>query len=211
MTPKHFCSFAKSGYIAAGSAFLVLLFFLLPNMASAQSQPFGATSPLQATDASSSVEASKLPRAFRGLELGMSMEEVKEALKSDSLFSYRGDPDVSLLPRPDESLIEVGGTSFIKRAFFQFYKDRLFIMIFAMNEKEIDHYSVFTTLSRKYGKPQLISPQESQWNDSISRVSIERPLTVKYMDMATFDMLKSAKEELRAIEDILRSSFLDEF
>lgn len=151
-----------------------------------------------------------VPRAYRGIGLGMSMEEVKEALKADGLYAYRGDPDVSLLPRPSETLIEVAGTSFVRRAFFQFYEDRLFVMILSLNEKEIDHYSVFTSLSGKYGKPSTLSPSESVWLDEATRLSVERPLALKYIDRATFDELKAKGEAIRSYEELLRADFLSD-
>lgn len=155
--------------------------------------------------------APAVPRSFHGLELGMSMEAAKNALASDGLFYYRGDVDVSLLPRPDESLIEVAGLSYVKRAFFQFYQDKLFVMIYAMNEKELDHYSVFTSLSQKYGKPGSLSPGESVWEDSATRLSLERPLAVKYIDLETFNALKAAGSAQQSYEEILRSDFLNSF
>ena len=152
-----------------------------------------------------------VPRSFRGIELGMSMDEVKSILSSDGMFSYRGAPDVSLLPRPDESLIEVSGLSYVRRAFFQFYEGKLFVMIYALNEKEMDHYSVFTSLSIKYGKPDSLSPSESVWTDGVTRMSVERPLAVKYIDLAVFDALKAAGSAQQSYEEILRTEFLGSF
>jgi len=152
-----------------------------------------------------------VPRAFRGIELGMAMDEVKALLTADGIFNYRGEPDVSLLPRPNESLIEVSGLSYIKRAFFQFYEGKLFVMIFALNEKEMDHYSVFTSLSAKYGKPDSLSPSESVWSDASTRMSVERPLAVKYIDLAVFDALKAAGAAQQSYEEILRTEFLGGF
>lgn len=173
-------------------------------MAAAQDSGAAAASP--AVDPSKAPVA--VPRGYRGIELGMSMEAVKAALAADGLFAYRGDPDVSLLPRPSETLIEVAGTSFIRRAFFQFYEDRLFVMILSLNEREIDHYSVFTSLSGKYGKPRVLSPGESVWLDEATRLAVERPLAIKYIDLATFDELKAAGEAIRSYEDLLRADFL---
>ena len=156
-------------------------------------------------------EAPAVPRSFRDIELGMSMDEVQAALAADGIFVYRGAPDVSLLPRPDESLIEVAGMSFVRRAFFQFYEGKLFVMIFALNEKEMDHYSVFTSLSTKYGKPDSLSPSESVWVDGATRMSVERPLAVKYIDMAVFDALKAKGQAQESYEQILRADFLGGF
>lgn len=152
-----------------------------------------------------------VPRSFRGIELGMSMEEVKNLLLKDGLFNYRGDPDVSLLPRPNETLIEVSGLSFVRRAFFQFYEQKLFVMILSLNEKEMDHYSVFTSLSAKYGKPDSLSPSESVWADAATRMSVERPLAVKYIDMAVFEALRVAGTAQQSYEEVLRKEFLGEF
>ncbi|PKL26427.1 MAG: hypothetical protein CVV47_00400 [Spirochaetae bacterium HGW-Spirochaetae-3] len=164
----------------------------------------------QAT-AAVTAEGPAVPRSFRGIELGMPMDEVKAILTSDGIFAYRGEPDVSLLPRPDESLIEVSGLSFIRRAFFQFYEGKLFVMIFALNEKQMDHYSVFTSLSSKYGKPDALSPSESVWEDAATRMSVERPLAVKYIDMAVFDALKAKGVAEQSYEEILRADFLGGF
>ena len=141
----------------------------------------------------------------------MSMEAVKEVLAADGLFAYRGDPDVSLLPRPNESLIEVSGLSYIRRAFFQFHEDRLFVMIFSINESRMDHYSVFTSISSKYGKPHSLSPAESIWDDGATRLSVERPLAVKYIDLGIFNSLREAGRAEQSWEELLRSEFLDGF
>lgn len=152
-----------------------------------------------------------IPRQFRELSLGMGMDEVKAALSADSLFEYRGEADVSLLPRPNESLIEVSGSSYVRRAFFQFYEGKLFIMIFFMDESKIDHYSVYTSIRGKYGAPAWLSPSESVWTDGSTRMSVERPLAVKYVDSATFEALKAKGQKEESWESILRSDFLDDF
>jgi len=151
------------------------------------------------------------PRSFRAYTLGMSMDEVQDALKADSLFFYRGEVDVSLLPRPNETLLEVSGLDFIRRAFFQFHEDRLFVMIFSMNERKIDHYSIFTTMAGKYGRPTSLTPAESIWLGEQTRVAIERPLAVKYIDMTIFNQLKEAGEALESWENLLRQDFLSDF
>lgn len=152
-----------------------------------------------------------LPRGFRGVELGMSLEEVETVLMSDELFLYRGGPDVTLLPRPDEKLLEVQGLSFVKRAFFQFHEDRLFSAIYVLNPEKVDHYSVFTRLSERYGKPGSLSPRESVWSDGRVSVSLERPLTVKYLDLAVLDKLRKAGQARQSWEDLSRQDFLGSF
>jgi len=189
----------------AGIVLLSVLLLALPLSLLAQE-----LAPVAAA-ATGATEARVVPRVFRNIELGMEMDEVKALLAADGVFAYRGDPDVSLLPRPNESLIEVSGLSYVRRAFFQFYEGKLFVMIFALNEKEMDHDSVFTSLSIKYGKPDSLSPSESVWADDATRLSVERPLAVKYIDLAVFNSLKTAGTAQQSYEELLRTEFLGGF
>ena len=168
----------------------------------------GASAPAAGLDAAPNPG---VPREFRGISLGMGIDEVKAALMADSLYFYRGEPDVSLLPRPNESIIELSGLSYVRRAFFQFYEGRLFVMIFAINEAKMDHYSVYTALTAKYGKPNTLSPSESVWTDGATRLAIERPLAIKYIDLASFEAIKAAGAAEVSIEELLRGDFLDSF
>jgi len=171
---------------------------------------FGTYAPRAAAqDAPLSFEA--LPKGFHGVELGMTLAEVESALAKDDLFFYRGGPDVTLLPRPNEKLLEVQGLSYVKRAFFQFYEDKLFSAIYVLNTEKVDHYSVFTQLSNRYGKPKELSPKESVWTDGAVRVSLERPLTMKYLDVAVLERLRQAGETRQSYEDMSRQDFLDSF
>ncbi|HRZ88632.1 MAG TPA: hypothetical protein P5117_04015 [Spirochaetia bacterium] len=158
-----------------------------------------------------SAPSSGLPRGFRGVELGMSLSEVETVLKADELFLYRGGPDVTLLPRPDEKLLEVQGLSYVKRAFFQFHEDKLFSAIYVLNPERVDHYSVFTRLSDRYGKPGSLSPRESVWSDGSVRLSLERPLTVKYLDLGTLEKFMQGGQARQSWEDLSRQDFLESF
>ena len=156
-------------------------------------------------------DGSELPRAFRGLRLGMGLEELKQALMADELFHFRGDRDVSLLPNRDQTVIETTGFSFIRRAFFQLRDGSLFIMAFTMDQERVDHYSVFTSFSAKYGDPADLDPRGAVWVSDSTRVSIERPLTVKYIDRAVFDELVKESRVVEGREAVLRKEFLDDF
>lgn len=153
----------------------------------------------------------ELPRAFRGLSLGMSLDALKQALMADELFHFRGDRDVSLLPNRDQTVIETTGFSFIRRAFFQLVDGRLFIMAFTMDQERVDHYSIFTAFSAKYGEPVTLDPRGAVWVSDATRVSIERPLTVKYIDRAVFDELVKESRVVEGREAVLRKEFILEF
>ena len=152
-----------------------------------------------------------LPRQFREIVLGMSLDDLKSALLNDDLFNFRGDRDVSFLPVREESLVETSGSSFVRRAFFQLRDGSLFIMAFTMNTGMIDHYSIFTDLTKKYGPPTYLDPKEAVWETEETRLAIERPLTVKYIDKRVFDDIinESSIVESRRVQQ--RQEFLDEF
>jgi hypothetical protein len=153
----------------------------------------------------------ELPRSFRELRLGMSLAELKKALTDDGLFEFRGDRDVSFLPAKEENLVETTGLSFIRRAFFQLREEQVFIMAFSLDPNMIDHYSVFTSFIKKYGEPVSLNPREAVWENEGVRVSIERPLTVKYIDMNVFKAIMGEAKAEEAAEVFRRQGFLNEF
>jgi hypothetical protein len=164
-------------------------------------------------EAALSVEAAPaaLPRTFRAFTLGMTLEDLKTALAADTAFVFRGDRDVSFLPNSRENLVDSAGHDFIKRAFFQVKDDAVFVMTFEMNTEKIDHYSVFTTFSAKYGGPLSLDPKQSEWEDGETRIYIERPLTVKYIDKNIFDGVVSESHLAESSAVMLREEFLEGF
>ncbi|MCX7655498.1 MAG: hypothetical protein N2Z76_03120 [Treponemataceae bacterium] len=155
-------------------------------------------------------ENSPVPNRFRAYYLGMSLEELKKALAVDDLFLFRGDRDVSLLPIREQSLIETTGLSFIRRAFFQLREGKLFVMSFSLNLDKIDHYSVFTNLTQKYGEPDTLNPHEAVWVRGNVRLSLERPLTIKYIDLTVFNTIIEESKVGASREARLREEFLND-
>ncbi len=139
------------------------------------------------------------------------MDAVKEQLLADSLYGYRGERDVSLLPTLNRSLIETVGYSFIRRSWFQFYEEKLYIMIFNLDPDKIDYYSIYSSLVLKYGEPVFLDPHKAVWADDKVTLSLERPLTVKYVDTPTFSKLLDASGADKAITDMMRENFVSEF
>ena len=151
------------------------------------------------------------PRQFRELALGMGLEDLKTALTNDNLFSFRGDRDVSWLPVREETLVETTGLSFVRRAYFQLSEGEVYIMSFTLDTRLMDHYSVFTSFLRRYGEPLILNPGESVWENEETRVSIERPLTVKYIDKTVFNRLVEESRTQRRYELLFREEFLGDF
>lgn len=180
------------------------------NAPSASSNPVQPTTLLPSTQGTTPSQAA-VPDSFREIRLGMTLDEVKNALEKDPYFNYRGPPDVSMLASPDENLIETTGYSFISRAFFQFYEKKLYIMILMLNPSEISYYSMYTTLTAKYGPSSSLSPEEVVWESPQYRLSLERPLSVKYIDRTVFDRLKEAGKMKQSERSISRDQFLNQF
>jgi hypothetical protein len=161
--------------------------------------------------AAQETQSEPLPRQFRGLSLGMNLDDLKENLISDNLFNFRGDRDVSFLPAREQSLVETTGATFIKRAFFQLRDGQVFIMSFSLNTEIIDHYSIFMQFQEKYGQPSYLDPRTAICETEETRISIERPLTVKYIDRVVFDDIVN-ESGLRESDQVrLRQEFLNDF
>jgi hypothetical protein len=183
--------------LAAQLPVVFLMFFLLP--------------PAQLSAQEDSSSNPQLPRQFRSLSLGMSLDDLKANLIRDDYFNFRGDRDVSFLPARDQSLVETTGASFIKRAFFQLRDGQVFIMAFTLNTEIIDHYSIFMQFTEKYGQPSYLDPGISVWETEQTRIAIERPLTIKYIDKVVFDDIVSESGLIQSGQVQLRQDFINEF
>ena len=152
----------------------------------------------------------KLPSGYRSVKLGMTLEEVKKALRSDSFFGYRGERDVSLLPGENRVLIETSSAGYSERCWFQFYEDKLYTLIVNFNPEKIDYYSVFTKLLEKYGAPAELSPEQAVWRNEEVFLSLERPVSVKYIDRKVFERLGEAAKIEESVTETIRSGVLED-
>ncbi|MDR2618685.1 MAG: hypothetical protein LBC62_07430 [Treponema sp.] len=192
-----------------GAAVLFAVFSLTTPAGAQETFDFTIPEPEKKPLAPENPEA--LPRRFHELSLDMGLEDLKTALKNDDLFTFRGDRDVSFLPVKEQTLVETTGLSFIRRAFFQLIEGKVFIMAFSLDTKLVDHYSVFTSFVKKYGNPAALSPSETVWENDETRVSIERPLTVKYIDKTAFNRVVEESKTLESRQLFLTQEFLDAF
>lgn len=157
-----------------------------------------------------------LPRGYHKIELGMSLEDTKTALLKDSTFGYHGDRDVSLIPGTNRILIETDseyghGSDFLSRCWFQFTQDQLYTITININQNKMDYYSMFTTLTKKYGEPDSLNPQKAVWKNEQTTLSLEKPLTIKYIDNELFDSTQNYSNLPKTGTEITRKMFLDEF
>ena len=152
-----------------------------------------------------------VPDRFGNIVLGMSMENVKKELQADGNFNFRGDPDISILRRPNQSLIECRGYDFIERAFFQFKEDSLYSITILLNQEMLDHYSLYTTLSGKYGDPDKLDPERSVWESETNIPALERPLQIKYMDRGVIEGITTEGKISESLSELSLAQFLEQF
>ncbi len=159
--------------------------------------------------------AEDLPRGYHDITLGMTLDQTKDALLKDSAFGYHGDRDVSLVPGTSKTLIETDsesghGSTFLTRCYFQFYDDSLFLITININTKKMDYYSVFKKLSEKYGEPDSLDPKSATWKTENTTMSLEKPLTLKYIDNDTFKQTQNYSNIQQSPTEITKEMFLDE-
>lgn len=155
-----------------------------------------------------------LPTGYKDIQFGMSVDDVKDALKADASFGYRGDRDVSLSKTENQTLIETDAeryapNSFLTRCWFQFYDDALCTITLNLRRSKIDYHTVFSTLTQKYGEPTNLSPNRAEWRDDNVIMSLEKPLTLKYVDKQVFDDKQSSSKSARSADEQSKEDFLD--
>ena len=157
------------------------------------------------------IETQQLPDGFMNLKLGLNMEQLEDALDENSYFDYRGKPDVDMRMMKERSLIECSGFSYIKKGYFQFYKEKLIVITIIIDEKELDYYSFYTKLEKKYGKPDHLNPDGVYWENENTAVALEKPLSVKYTDLKSFDEIKEKFASEKSKQKKLKEEFVDTF
>lgn len=152
-----------------------------------------------------------LPMGFRDIKVGLTMDEAKIVIENDGYFKYQGDPDVSMLLTDNRSIIESRGNFYIENGYFQFYEETLYTITLVLDPLEIDYHTMFTTLTKKYGKYNSLSPSKVLWENDKIRISLEKPLTVKYVGLGIYNALIEEDTTQKAIQEKLREDFINEF
>jgi len=196
---------------ARGSA--LIFFFLIFTQAAVFAQSdLTPAEPVMEEESSEDVDILyELPFGYGEIELGMELEAVQDLLMSNPNFSYRGEPDVSMLPQDKQKLIDCDGVHFVDRAFFQFEDEKLYLIIIIMDQEFIDHFSIYTSFLEKYGQPSFLNPSKANWEDEKVIISLERPLSLKYMDRQVFKQLLSDSENESTMEAVMREDFINSF
>lgn len=156
-------------------------------------------------------EAGSLPRGFGEIRFGMSRQEVGTLLMEDPNFDYRGDPDVQFLPRREEVVIDTAGFDFVSRGYFQFHEGSLYSIIINLDTSQVDYFSMFSRLREQYGHPSSLSPAGAIWEEGDVRLALERPLSVKYLDLGVFGDISSQRQERESDRARALRNFLEQF
>lgn len=148
---------------------------------------------------------------FAGIQIGMIYEEVDAQLQRAGLFNYRGQADVSFSPGRDRLILETAGIDYLQRGIFQFQDSVLFSITLFVNPSKMDHFTLLSRFTELYGEPASFSPQRIRWQNNNIRLSLERPLTVQYLDMQVFEERQEAGRADESRAQLSRDLFLDLF
>ncbi len=155
--------------------------------------------------------ADQLSRGFRDIQLGMEFDAAEEAIAGDPAFDFRGRPDVSITLSDGEPTIDTNGRSFVRRGVFSFHRERLFTFSLYLSTQRLDYLQLYNQLRSRYGEPDDLDPRRAVWEDDATRITLERPLTVTFLDRVVFEERRDANRRDEALEDIARDEFLELF
>lgn len=150
-----------------------------------------------------------ISRGYDTITLGMPYQTAYDAMVANAGIDYRGTPDVSMSPDREEKIVETRGGRYIKRGIFQFRDDKLFSITLELNPDQLDYYTLYTTFCARYGEAKRLSPQECVWEDRAVRLILEKPLSLKYIDVAVMDGLRQAAGIEESAQEKSRSAFID--
>ena len=80
-----------------------------------------------------------------------------------------------------------------------------------MNTNNIDYYSIYSSLIEKYGEPNLVDQKKALWENENIRLVLERPLTIKYIDLSVFNEILASKTKKEVLSDEVRERFINAF
>ena len=147
---------------------------------------------------------------FRNISLGMGLDQVKAALKADpcsATGAIRRE-----LPSPDQPVPH--------RVRRQLVPPPRVLPVCRQQALHHDpgagHAEARSLLAfqRSFGQVRSthsLSPQETVWQSAPVRLSLERPLTVKYIDNKTFPAILSKAGAPRDLEKLSREKFIEQF
>jgi len=110
-----------------------------------------------------------------------------------------------------ERVIDTRGRMYMDRGVFSFHNGGLFSISLYLSRQRLDYFQLFDQLSRRYGDPGDLDPERAIWEDERTRIVLERPLTVRYLDLEALRERRGRAETTEALEEVGREQFLEEF
>ncbi len=148
------------------------------------------------------------PWGFAGIELGMKMDTVESILDESKYFIY----DSKLISwLPFTPLISAKGRGLINVGHFHFVDDQLYSINLIINPIQMDYYTLMTQFNEKYGKYSSLDPSRVLWLSETASISLEKPLTVSYLDLELHQIYINQSEIEKSNAQQTREEFLDEF
>lgn len=99
----------------------------------------------------------------------------------------------------------------MERGAFHFDESVLYIVTLFLNRERLDYFTIYRTLEQKYGAPDGLTPERAVWQNEQTRMSLERPLTVKYVDLPRFEARIAEGEMETSLRTQARNAFLEQF
>lgn len=145
---------------------------------------------------------------FDNLFIGMDYQSALEALDSSDNFIYNSQMPMWINDNP---VIAANGKGFVDKGYFQFYNGILYSITIELNKNRIDFFTMFMQLQAKYGKYKSFSPTIVRWEDENALLSLERPLTLRYLEKATHSQLLESSKTKKSQAQKKREDFLEQF
>jgi hypothetical protein len=165
----------------------------------------------EGSDATSLPRSSELQRSFEVLNLGMSYEETLQVLQESAYFNFRGLADVSLRPSSGDPILQVQGNGYVQDGILQFHENTLFSLTLIINQQDFAYSTFYKSFTEQYGNPNELNPNRAVWENVTTRISLEKPLSIQYLDMTTFNRLLEESLIQKSAEMFSKDIFLEEF
>lgn len=147
-------------------------------------------------------------KGFDTLTLGMDYQSALNALDFSSNFIYNSQMPMWIESNP---VIAANGKGFVDKGYFQFYNGALYSITIELNRNRIDFFTLFMQLQQKYGKYKSFSPTIVRWEDENALLSLEKPLTLRYLEKRIHSQLIESSKVKESQKQKMREDFLEQF
>lgn len=136
-----------------------------------------------------------LARGYRGVELSMQMDKVSEILRRDRLLEVDIRTDFGDLDEEPYHVIKARNVPYITSVYYQFgttqsVKKQLFAIVIHFNSRYNDFHSILNKMKKKYRDPELLTPNTAVWSDGKTKIIVNAPSTVKYIDINLYRIMQ---------------------